>query len=149
MAKKLGVYRCASCGYTLEVLELGEKKSTCTGSGYSLSCFIADAKVVCCGKPMEMLEPNKVDASTEKHVPAGSFTEGHKLLVKVGEVAHPMLAEHHIQWIAIAYGDTVQRVKLEPGQAPEAIFSLANDVAELDMYAYCNLHGLWQATFKT
>ena len=27
MAKNLGIYRCAACGYTLKVVELGQKNS--------------------------------------------------------------------------------------------------------------------------
>lgn len=147
MAKNLGIYRCATCGYTLEVIELGQKKLTCTEASYARTCSLADAVVNCCGKPMELLEPNTAEASTEKHLPVGTFTADGKLQVKVGSIAHPMLAEHFIQWICIVYGDTVQRVKLEPGQAPEATFC-ACDAAEVDLYAYCNLHGLWKATVK-
>ncbi len=145
MAKNLGFYRCPTCGYTLEVVELGQKKMVCTGESYAHTCFLADAIVSCCGKAMELLEPNTVEASTEKHLPVGTFTEDGKLVVKVGSIAHPMIAEHSIQWICIAYGDTIQRIKLEPGQTPEATFCVPN-ATKVDMYAYCNLHGLWKAT---
>ena len=55
--------------------------------------------------------------------------------------------EHFIQWITIVYNDTVQRITLEAGQAPEATFCVCN-AAEVDVYAYCNLHGLWKSTVK-
>ena len=41
MAKNLGIYRCAACGYTLEVVELGQKKFTCGEASYARTCFIA------------------------------------------------------------------------------------------------------------
>ena len=147
MAKNLGIYRCAACGYTLEVVELGQKKFTCGEASYARTCFIADAIVTCCDKPMELLEPNTVEASTEKHLPVATFTDDGKLNVKVGSVAHPMLTEHFIQWITIVYNDTVQRISLEASQAPEATFCVCN-AAEVDVYAYCNLHGLWKSTVK-
>lgn len=147
MAKNLGVYKCSACGYMLEVVEMGKAQLTCTGSSYALTCSKADAQVVCCGKPMELLEPNTVEASTEKHLPVAEFGEDGKLVVKVGSAAHPMTAEHLIQWIAVVAGDRGQRVHLEAGQAPEAVFC-ACKATELDVYAYCNLHGLWKATVK-
>ena len=149
MAKNLGIFRCARCGYTLEVVELGKKHTICTGESYAHTCTIADAVVSCCGGPMELLIPNTVEASSEKHLPVGEFAEEGKLTVKVGSVAHPMTAEHSIRWITVVHGDSVQRVSLEAGQAPEAAFCLCLcNIPEVDMYAYCNLHGLWKATFK-
>lgn len=147
MAKNLGIYRCATCGYTLEVVELGQRKMICTGESYAHTCSLADATVRCCGNAMELLEPNSVEASTEKHLPVGTFTEDGKLIVKMGNVSHPMIAEHFIQWICIVNGESIQRMKLEAGQAPEATFCVCN-ATEIDMYAYCNLHGLWKSTIN-
>ena len=68
------------------------------------------------------------------------------LVVRVGEVAHPMLEEHHIEWLAVcAEGKTLIR-RLDPTGAPEATF--CGGFAEHgEVYAYCNLHGLWKAEF--
>jgi len=131
----------------LESSRAGTKKFTCGEASYARTCFIADAIVTCCDKPMELLAPNTVEASTEKHLPVATFTKNGKLNVKVGSIAHPMLAEHFIQWITIIYNDTVQRINLEAGQAPEATFCVCN-ASEVDVYAYCNLHGLWKNTVK-
>lgn len=147
MAKNLGIYRCSTCGYTLEVVELGQKKMVCSGESYTHTCFLADATVSCCGNAMELLEPNTVEASTEKHLPVAAFTEDNKLVVKVGSVPHPMITEHFIQWICLVYGEHIQRIKLEAGQSPEATFCVG-DATEVDIYAYCNLHGLWKSTIK-
>lgn len=98
---------------------------------------------VCCGEPCTELVAGSTDAATEKHVPAVT-REGGKIIAKVGEVAHPMLDAHYIQWIALASEDRIEIKKLHPGEAPEATF--ACDGAEhVTIYEYCNLHGLWKA----
>ena len=101
----------------------------------------AGVPMSCCGEKMEMLVPNSVDASNEKHVPVVSI-EGDVVHVKVGEVAHPMVEEHFIQWVYLHTERGGQRKSLKPGEAPEVSFTLNGDKA-LAVYEYCNLHGLW------
>ncbi len=98
----------------------------------------------CCGQNMTELIPGTVDAAVEKHVPVVSI-EGNLVTVKVGEVTHPMLDEHYIQWIYLETDKGVQRKNLTPGEAPEVVFALAEDEKPLAAYEYCNLHGLWKA----
>lgn len=100
--------------------------------------------MICCGQPMKKLVPGTSDGAAEKHVPA--FTvEGGKVSVTVGEVEHPMLDAHFIEWIAIKTTKGAQRKVLKPGEAPKAEFLLTEDDALIAVYAYCNLHGLWMA----
>ena len=101
----------------------------------------AGVPMSCCGEKMEMLVPNSVDASNEKHVPVVSI-EGDVVHVKVGEVAHPMVEEHFIQWVYLHTERGGQRKSLKPGEAPEVSFTLNGDKA-IAVYEYCNLHGLW------
>ena len=82
------------------------------------------------------------DAATEKHVPAVTI-EGNTLKVHVGEVTHPMLEEHYIQWIYLQTENGGQRISLHPNEAPEATFSIEHD-APVAVFEYCNLHGLWK-----
>ena len=103
--------------------------------------------VVCCGEKMTELKANTSDGAGEKHVPVVQV-EGSKVTVKVGEVTHPMLEEHHIAWIYLetsqgGQGFSVRR--LRPGDAPEALFALPDTETAVGAYAYCNLHGLWKA----
>lgn len=98
--------------------------------------------VMCCGEPMTELVPNTTDASGEKHVPVVGVN-GNAVTVQVGEVAHPMLEEHFIQWIYLQTEHGGQRKVLKPGDAPVASFLLEND-APVAAYEYCNLHGLWK-----
>ena len=99
--------------------------------------------LVCCGKPMKLLEPGVVDAAVEKHIPAVEV-QGAEICAKVGEVTHPMTPEHFIQWIALETKSGVQIHYLKPQEAPEARFILPEGEKALAVYAYCNLHGLWK-----
>jgi superoxide reductase len=116
------VYKCEVCGNMVEVVH---------GSGGTL---------VCCNKPMKLMVENTVDASTEKHLPVVEKVDG-GVLVKVGAVDHPMLDNHYIEWIEVHTENKVYRKFLKPGEKPEALFKLDEEVTSAR--AYCNLHGLW------
>ena len=97
--------------------------------------------MMCCGQPMDVLEPNTSEGAGEKHLPAVSI-DGDTLSVNVGSVDHPMLDAHYIEWIFVQTEHGGMRKALNPGDAPHAEFCLKNDKA-VAVYAYCNLHGLW------
>ena len=105
---------------------------------------IVDSKVpvVCCGKPMKELVPGAVDGALEKHVPA-VIIEGNTVKVQIGEVIHPMLPEHYIQFVALETKNGCQIKKLNVGDEPKAEFILADGDEAVAVYEYCNLHGLW------
>ncbi len=124
MTKLKEVYRCAVCGNIVEVMH---------PAGGTLSC---------CGQPMELLNENSVDAATEKHVPVIEPVEG-GYKVKVGDVEHPMLENHYIEWIELVECDKVQCKHLNPGEKPEAVFH--TECKNVYARAYCNLHGLWKS----
>ena len=117
------VYKCEICGNMVEVIHK------------------AGGSLVCCNKPMTLLVENTVDAAVEKHVPAIEKIEG-GVIVKVGAVEHPMLEEHHIEWIEVHTANKVYRKWLKPGEKPEAIFKIDEEV--LFAREYCNIHGLWK-----
>lgn len=114
-------YRCEKCGNIVALIKDG---------GGALTC---------CGQAMTKLEANSTDAATEKHVP--DIIEGSTIKVTVGSTAHPMVAEHYIEWIALVTADNVSIKFLKPGDAPKAEFTEAQSGS---VYAYCNLHGLWK-----
>ena len=118
------IYRCEVCGNVVEVVHAGV------------------GQLVCCGQPMKKMVENTVDASKEKHVPVVERTED-GILVKVGSVPHPMIAEHYIEWIEVVANGRIMRAHLKPGMAPEAWFKCSGDV--FTVREYCNLHGLWKA----
>ncbi len=96
----------------------------------------------CCGQPMTEMKANTSDGATEKHVPVVEVS-GARVLVKVGEVNHPMLPEHFIQWIYLKTEQGGQRKELKPGDIPQATFELTDGDKALTAYELCNLHGLW------
>ena len=103
--------------------------------------------VVCCGKKMEELIPGSVDAAAEKHVPVYGL-EDNKVFVAVGDVEHPMVPEHYIQWIAIETDAGVQIKYLSAGEKPAASFCMGSQETLIAVYAYCNLHGLWKKDYE-
>ena len=124
MAKRLEVYKCGVCGNIIEVLHAGK------------------GNLVCCGKPMNLLVENTVDAAKEKHVPVIEKIDG-GVKVKVGEVAHPMEEKHWIEWVEIIADGKTYRQYLNPGEVPEVIFNVTAD--QITAREYCNIHGLWKA----
>ena len=124
MTNRKEVYRCTVCGNIVEVLHAGA------------------GELVCCGQPMKLLAENSVDAATEKHVPVIEKIDG-GYKVTVGEVEHPMLDNHYIEWIELVEGDKTQRRHLKPGDKPEAVFM--TDATDVYAREYCNLHGQWRS----
>ena len=117
-------YKCMHCGNIIGVIHN------------------AGVPMMCCGEKMQELIPGTVDAAAEKHVPVVTV-EGNIVTVKVGEVEHPMVDEHFIQWVYLQTCRGGQRKNLKPGDAPTVTFALA-DETPCAVYAYCNLHGLWK-----
>ena len=94
------------------------------------------------GEKMELLVPNTVEASGEKHVPVVSLSDG-LVSVNVGAVDHPMVDVHFIQWVALETEKGLYVKNLKPEEAPSVSFSIPGEKA-VAVYAYCNLHGLWK-----
>ena len=105
--------------------------------------LVVDKRVplVCCGEKMGEITPNTTDASQEKHVPVVT-KDGNNLVVKVGDVLHPMEESHLIEFIYVETKNGGQRKKLKAGDEPSASFSFVDD-EPVAVYEYCNLHGLW------
>lgn len=98
---------------------------------------------ICCGKNMKELVPGSVDAAVEKHVPVVNV-DGNRVSVTIGEVMHPMVEEHYIQWIALETKNGCQMKELKPFDAPTAEFLLADGDELVAVYEHCNIHGLWK-----
>jgi desulfoferrodoxin ferrous iron-binding domain len=122
--KELKFYRCMHCGNIVQMVN--------------------DSGVVpfCCGEAMNLLVANTSDGAGEKHVPAVTV-EGNLVKVQVGEVIHPMLPEHHIEWIYLHTENGGQFKYLPVDGEPVAEFTLHGDQLVV-AYEYCNLHGLWK-----
>ncbi len=126
MTKLSEVYKCNICGNIVEVVH--------TGKG----------ELVCCNRPMILMQENTVDASKEKHVPVIDV-DGDKVTVSVGSAAHPMEEKHYIEWIELLVGSKSCKEFTGPGSEPQVIFN-GVEGKDITVRAYCNLHGLWSAT---
>ena len=126
MKDKIKYYKCPVCGNVIEVV----------------SGDISHIK--CCNQEMELLVANTIDASLEKHVPIYE-KDGDDILVKVGDIIHPMEDKHYIMWISLVTDDKVIRVDLNPGDDPVVRFPYIGGAI---IYEYCNLHGLWKNIVK-
>ena len=119
-------YQCETCGQIIGIVKQTK------------------APVFCCGKPMKEIIPGTTDAAVEKHVPVYTV-EGNIVTVTVGEVAHPMIEQHYIEWVALETKMGNQRKVLNPGDEPKVTFAIVDGDEVVAAYAYCNLHGLWKA----
>ena len=99
---------------------------------------------VCCGEKMTLLEPKSTDVYKEKHVPVIESKGDGKILVKVGEVPHPMTPEHRICFIAVETEHGIEIKFLDQAKPAEAEFKCCCKV--VTVYEYCNMHGLWICT---
>lgn len=118
-------YRCMRCGNQIEMIH------------------DAGPNPICCGADMREMIPGSSDGAAEKHVPVAS-RDGNCISVWVGEDPHPMMEAHYIQWILLETRQGVQRRNLNPGNEPRAEFLLTKGDEPVAVYAYCNLHGLWE-----
>ncbi|HHY34052.1 MAG TPA: desulfoferrodoxin [Firmicutes bacterium] len=121
------VYRCSVCGNIVEIVHAGK------------------GTLACCGKSMELLlEKSQQDDYSQKHVPVVAQA-GDGVKVTVGSVPHPMEENHYIEWVEVLAGERVCRKALRPGDAPEVVFEGHGTGGTVR--AYCNLHGLWKASY--
>ena len=125
MCKSNKFYICEKCGNLVEKID---------DSGVPMSC---------CGQKMTPIVAGTVEASREKHIPVATV-EGNIVKVAVGSVEHPMAEEHSILWVELKTDKGIQRKNLVVGEPPVVTFALA-DEKPLEVYAYCNLHGLWKS----
>ena len=110
--------------------------------------LIHDTKspTVCCGEKMELLEVNVSDISLEKHIPVYEVdSQEGEVVVKVGEIEHPMEKEHYIMWIAQVSDNKTTRIQLFPEQETTVRFEYIKGAI---VFAYCNKHGLWKTEIK-
>ena len=94
---ELKLFKCKKCGSVVVKLN----KRGCPPS--------------CCGEPMHEMHPNETDGAKEKHVPAVEVA-GDVIKVQVGSVAHPMLEEHYIGFIALRTDNTSTAICTDSGR---------------------------------
>lgn len=125
--------------------------------------YVGESKKIVFGEYLEGVEglvevkANSIEAALEKHVPVYEFGCNNEeccdncyqcITVKVGEVTHPMLDNHFIEFIVVETSINTYVKFLKPGELPEASFIIKDDEEVLNIYEYCNLHGLWVKKVK-
>ena len=118
------LYKCLKCGKIISVIK------------------DSSSKLVCCDKEMLELKARSIDGALEKHVPVVNINNN-VIEVRVGEMEHPMIEEHYIEFIILETNKGYMIKNLEPGDKPIATFILGDKEEYVNAYAYCNLHGLW------
>ena len=126
MKKEFVLRHCAKCGAMVEVIK---------------DCECDDCGIKCCGEQMQVVKPNTVDASVEKHKPEVEVV-GNYVVVTVN---HVMEDEHYIEYIALDSDMINAKKYLTIGGVAKAIFPY---VPGSTVYAYCNKHGMWSTEVK-
>ena len=122
MKNELVIKRWKSCGATVKVLN---------------DCTCENCGIKCCGEEMEILVPNSVEASLEKHIPTYEKVED-EIFVKVN---HVMEKEHYIEWVALVKDNKEYVINLYQEQNAECRFKY---IPGSKIYEYCNKNGLWK-----
>lgn len=132
--------------------------------------FDSDLDIRCCGQSMQKLTArDEMDADAAAHrvdmVISGGF-DANVMTVTVGEPAHPMQAEHHLEWIYLYTFQGGQIKFISTENVAGTTFALSDKDAYVycdrlvckgnrckfnckrgfTAYAYCNEHGLWKTT---
>ena len=116
--KRIRFYVCPCCGSTLY------------GTG--------ESKVICCGKFLEPLKPQKSD---KEHLSAVSHIENDFYI----EFNCEMTKEHYIGFVAYVRMDRVLFIRLYPEQEPAVRFPAMYGGT---LYYYCTKHGLFECKGK-
>ena len=85
----------------------------------------------------------KHEGDETKHQPIIT-QEGKVIKVKIGNIMHTMTEEHHISMIFLKTKQGGQYKLLSYTETPIVSFELTEDDEPLEVYGYCNLHGLWK-----
>lgn len=96
----------------------------------------------CCGDDMVLLAPATSDGAFEKHVPVIK-QNGKNVVIDVGQIPHPMLDVHYIEWIVLETKKRIYIQNLKPNDEPKATFTIEEDDEIIAAYEHCNIHGLY------
>ncbi len=123
----LNIYLCEKCGNLIEILNNNPT-----------------VNINCCNEKMKKITANTTDAATEKHIPYVNI-EDNSMFIQIGEISHPMTDEHYITTIYVVDDlGNMQKIKLTPNDKPEICINFNKNAKKINVYSYCNLHGLWK-----
>jgi len=90
---------------------------------------------------MKLLVAKTEDQGKEKHIPVVEKKED-GILVKIGDVAHPMDEAHYITWIQLEIDGITYEKTLDFDDEPQAFFPIQTQ-KPIVAREVCNRHGLW------
>ncbi|MGH0053601.1 MAG: desulfoferrodoxin family protein [Sphaerochaetaceae bacterium] len=125
MAKKLHFYRCPVCHSMVDLVN---------DEGHSLHC---------CETEMQLMKPKNAEQSDAYHEIVLTH-RGTLLYVKIGSKPHPQSEEHCITTIFLVTKNDTLRHDIRKGTPAATVFT---DIEHGDVYAYCNVHGLFKTSF--
>ena len=91
------------------------------------------------------LTANTQEAALEKHLPDVTII-GNKIEITVGSILHPMTEAHLIGAIVLVTTNKVYITNLKSTDKPLTNFILEDGEKPIEVYEYCNLHGLWKVS---
>lgn len=124
---------------------MGEKMNLfiCKESGTIVEELYSKGNDECFNQKFSELKIIEYPTLKEKHIPQLSYHNG-KLFVTVGEIPHPMVSEHYITFVEVRFKDYILRKFLQPGESPSAEFDIVDYHGLIEVFIYCNIHGLWK-----
>ena len=124
--KEIVIKKCLKCNALVSVLK---------------DCTCDDCGIKCCGEAMNTLIPNTEDASVEKHKPILELIED-KIHITVN---HVMEEVHYIEWVKVITSNKEETYYFNPG---DTIDITCEYDLNIKVYAYCNLHNLWESSLN-
>ena len=91
------------------------------------------------------LTANTQEAALEKHLPVVNII-GNKIEITVGSILHPMTEAHLIGAIVLVTTNKVYITNLKSTDKPLTNIILEDGEKPIEVYEYCNLHGLWKVS---
>ncbi len=98
-------------------------------------------EIKCCDEVMEELFQS-TSGDELKHKPIINKL-GNLVTVVVGEELHSMVDVHYIDFVVVETNKGFYYKKLEKNKKPIVDFLVHNEEEVLNVYSYCNNHGLW------
>lgn len=112
----------------------------------NIVCKVEDSTLplVCCGHQMTEHNASAKDGALEKHVPVYDVINN-TVSVKVGSEPHPMEETHHIDFIVLETNKGFQIKYIYNENSASCCFKICDNETVVNVYEYCNLHGLYKA----
>jgi len=98
--------------------------------------------MTCCEEETIELEPNRDELIVNEHKPKVRRI-GNFITIDVGELSHPMINIHFIEFIMIETNEGFQCKQLRPNDKPQVSFLVELEETLINVYVYCSVHGLF------